>query len=148
VRLVCPYTELHPATERALRPLGAEFVDVGDSEYAYWRLLKRLWAEREPFTLVEHDVEPTATQLRWLWDCPEPVCSYEYLYRGQSPVSALGCTKFGAGALERPMTWSYRWSVIAHEGDVRWQDACAYLLQQLPPAHLHSGLVTHHGAKP
>lgn len=147
-RLICPHTDrLRPGTERVLRGLGAEFREVGGSDSDYWTLLEELWRAGRPFIVVEHDVEPTPQQLRELAECEQPLCAYRYQYGAGEPVWALGCTRFGPRILRRRLNWRFRWSVLAHDEKPRWQDASAYLLGQLPPAHLHEGLVQHHGGR-
>jgi len=148
VKIVCPYAEVHPATSRALRRASAEFHDVSGDDYAYWRLLRDLWAAGEAFIVVEHDIEPSAVQLRELAACPRPLCTFEYLYRGSAAVSALGCTKFGQQLLRRQLQWTFQLGALDFAGHPKWRDAQAYLLSQLPPAHVHEGLVRHHGALP
>src|SRR6185437_4434063 len=57
---------------------NTEFVALGENTSAYWPMLCRLWSEREPFVLVEHDVEIHERTIRALTYCPQPWCVFPY----------------------------------------------------------------------
>lgn len=164
VRIVCPYTIIYPATKAILKPLEAEFVYVGDSNYDYALLLERLFAESrivdrsvpaghryEPFVLVEHDIAPTFEQIKEVAECPEPLCGFPYIYYPGKITWALGCAKFGAEALKAPVDWYY----ASEEREIcraGWRDCfpiLAFRLMQyhgIQP-HFHNSLVKHFGIR-
>lgn len=94
MKIFCPYAigKLHPKTEEALVPLGAEvsFVPLED-EFAYHRYWQRRWQEGERFINVEHDCAPTIENLRDLWSCPHEWCSLGY---NNDLIPFFGCVKF------------------------------------------------------
>lgn len=71
MRVVVPYTAIHPATAAALEELApdAEMVDLSGDVFAYQALVERLWADGETFLLWEHDITPTATALAEALSC-------------------------------------------------------------------------------
>jgi len=89
--IVVPFTRLHLDTIKAVP--DAVFVRV-DGDHGYRLLLQRLWANGEPFTLVEHDVAPTAAQLAALEGCERPWCHYGYCPGDWVPT--FGCVRFSA----------------------------------------------------
>lgn len=99
MKLVVPHTDLHPETYRATRDWpDVEYVYVGEDDYAYGRLLKRLWREGESFALVEHDVLPHPDTLARFALCDRWYCSAPYEWTTHVGVT-LGCTKFGREGL-------------------------------------------------
>jgi hypothetical protein len=102
MRVVCPFTDLWPETEAALRQYAphAEFIDVSGSVYAYWELLRDLWAEGRDFLVVEHDVVIRAGVIDELESCPEWFCAFAYPYRAIPSAdieilkAPLGCTRY------------------------------------------------------
>lgn len=145
MRIVCPYTQLHPATRAALEPLGAEFFDVSASDWEYWELVKRLWADGRAWIHVEHDLEPTRQQITQLARCPEPVCAIAYSYPGVPRLVDFGFMKLGrAGEAPPPVDFSGRWSVLPHGERWHWRDVSCYVKGRLPSIHVHPGLVRHH----
>jgi hypothetical protein len=103
IKVVIPYTPprqelgvtrgLSPATEAFGRRIGARFVDVSGFDFAYYELLRDLWAAGESFIYVEHDVVPDRGLLPELWDCPEPYCT--------PGLSCEVCAKFGESLMRR-----------------------------------------------
>jgi hypothetical protein len=59
VRVVCPFTNLHPVTDASLARHApeAERVNVAATEYSYGLLFMKVWGAGEDFCLVEHDLE-------------------------------------------------------------------------------------------
>lgn len=86
---VVPFTALNPATKAAVP--DALFVEM-DAEDSYRLLMKDLWARGEAFTLVEHDVVPTAEQVAELEACPYPWCHFGYCPGDWVPT--FGCARF------------------------------------------------------
>jgi len=77
-RVVVPHTALlRKETVAALYAQDAtvELTDVSGAPSAYWELFCSLWAQRETFTLVEHDVVLPPEALASMDSCPEPWCS-------------------------------------------------------------------------
>lgn len=135
--IVVPYTRLSPATRAAVP--DARFVAV-DAADGYRLLLADLWAEGEPFTLVEHDVAPTRDQLAQLEECPRPWCHYGYFPGHWIPV--FGCARFSAELIAgTPGVWdnpSWPWSQL----DMKFATAARELGWR---AHWHSPHVRHSG---
>jgi len=101
LRVICPYTEIAPATREALDASGypwAEAEVTGDT--GYWMLLDRLWRQREDFAIVEHDIIPAPGGLASFEACEHEWCSARYPYlAGTYP--GLGCTRFRAAIMAR-----------------------------------------------
>jgi hypothetical protein len=81
--LVCPYVpgRLDPDTWLAVihSKLRYRLVEMPAwDEYAYGRLVRRLWAGGMTFIIVEHDVVPTADQLAEIAACGHDWCYYDY----------------------------------------------------------------------
>jgi hypothetical protein len=89
--VVVPYTELDLETVAAVGP-EAVLSRMGGPT-SYWRLVYALWRGADDFTIVEHDVVPSAAGLAELGACPEDWCAYPYECGGKM-MTALGCTKF------------------------------------------------------
>lgn len=128
-RIVVPFTNdrsdplVHKAMRlnlemQGLRPQYERLDGTLDAEYAYDRLFRRLWAEGQPFVIVEHDILPWPGAVQAIWTCDRPWCGYQYLIFGQMRVQ-LGCVKFDPARLgdcplpDIPMAWhSLDWAVI------------------------------------
>lgn len=99
MKLVVPYVTLHPETYRATRDWPeVEYVYVGQDDYQYGLLLKRLWREAESFAIVEQDVLPHRDTLARFALCDRWYCAAPYAWTTHVGVT-LGCTKFGAEGL-------------------------------------------------
>ena len=97
LNVVLPFTDLHPHTARTanLYLPGHRKVwlnPAAPTEYA--RLLRELWAARETFVVVEHDVVVHHTVLPDFDECPQPWCGFVYDMPGGVVDAALGCTRF------------------------------------------------------
>lgn len=143
MRLVCPYTYLHPLAEDALEPYEVEFVDMGYQHDSYYKLLCSLWADKQSFLIVEHDIEIHPAVVPELEACPEPWCLYPY--RGPDDVwldSSLGCTRFSAELLESLPQFMIDLPVRD------WRRLDCEITPRLHWAghhqHIHSPLVSHH----
>jgi hypothetical protein len=97
VNIIVPHTRVMPEVLAAVP--GARWEDVSADDEAYWRLLDGLWAAREPFVIVEHDIVPDVAALDSVWACSEPWCACGYKFENFGLIYGLGCTKFGAGAM-------------------------------------------------
>ena len=142
--IVVPYAnDISDATvHRAMRlnlemqGLQPRYERMGDV-YAYDRLFRRLWAEGEPFVIVEHDNLPWPGAVQRLWECDRPWCANEYLMLGELRV-ALGCTKFDPSRLgDCPLT-----------GDAKpWNRMDWFVIDELTTryasSHLHEPAVAH-----
>ena len=119
-----------------MQGLQPRYERMGDV-YAYDRLFRRLWAEGEPFVIVEHDNLPWPGAVQRLWECDRPWCAFEYLMLGELRV-ALGCTKFDPSRLgDCPLT-----------GDPKpWNRMDWFVIDELTTryasSHLHEPAVAH-----
>jgi hypothetical protein len=95
MKIVCPYTRLQWATELTLRieEVNTRFVYTGNSDTAYYDLVRELWSQGETFIVVEHDIVIWPGALRVTWECPHPLCVY--YAPGPVGVIGLGCVKYG-----------------------------------------------------
>jgi len=109
-----PWTRQYPECRAALAPSSPVYVDVSADDFAYWRLARALWGEREPFTIVEHDVLVEPGSIEELDACPEPWCAFAIhsvdVGTGMSWVATFGCVRFrpsGAWPLLDPVGWTW-----------------------------------------
>jgi len=100
VSVICPYADLRSEVRQALRGLHPRYVDVSDHEWAYWRLLLRLWERAETLVIVEHDVVPQPGTVPALLGCAKDWCSVPYR-QGQFMGTGFGCTKFSGALMAR-----------------------------------------------
>lgn len=98
MRVVCPFTTLRPQTAEALDASGYpwEPVDVSGSDEDYWELLYDLWAARQDFCIVEHDIIIAPGILAEFESCPELWCVSPYPYMHGGEYAGLGCVRFRA----------------------------------------------------
>jgi hypothetical protein len=105
VNVIVPFTELHPATEKALLLYGPRnqvwYHNVSSSDQEYWNVLARQWATGEGFIIIEHDVEVRNNTIQELTDCPEDWCAFPYAMGPSGYQTALGCTKFSTDLVQR-----------------------------------------------
>lgn len=73
---------------QGLRPRYERMNGALDAEYAYDRLIRRLWSEGQPFVLVEHDILPWPGAVQQLWECDRPWCAFQYLIFGRCASSS------------------------------------------------------------
>lgn len=101
MRVVVPFTDLRPETYRAARDWvdGCEFVGMED-DYAYGRLLRKLWREGEDFLLVEHDMNWTREQIARMDECEHGYCANPYPWT-TTVGPALGFTRFSEDFIAR-----------------------------------------------
>jgi hypothetical protein len=127
---------------QGLRPRYERLNGTIEEEYAYDRLFRRLWAEGQPFILVEHDVLPWPGAVQALWACERPWCGFQYLIMGEMRVQ-LGCVKFDParlGACPLPdgelVSWNgMDWRIIRALAE---RDASGHL-HEPPVSHLNYG---------
>lgn len=103
MRVVVPFAgTIHPIAAHALEDFapGAERVDVSGDDFAYYDLLRDLWAMGEDFTVIEHDVAINPWALQRLESCGKPWCVAPYPIRLGLCRGGLGCTRF-RGELSR-----------------------------------------------
>ena len=89
MKIVVPYTQLHPDTVAAVWDAfepGDEIVwaDVTGSDKAYFQILNEHWRQGQTFVNLEHDKVPAPGALRELHDCESPWCSYPH-FAAQGP---------------------------------------------------------------
>jgi hypothetical protein len=113
VKIVVPYTNLHPATRMVMSVYeGVRYENVA-REDAYRQLLHNLWLERETFVIVEHDIVVWPGAIEELHDCMGRWCSCSYrLFGGVGVYHGLGCTKISdrlisilPGLWDEPCPW-------------------------------------------
>ena len=83
---------------QGLRPRYERMDGTLDSDFAYDRFFRSIWAEGESFIIVEHDILPWPGATQQLWGCPEPWCGFPYMVKG-SLNAYLGCVKFDPSRL-------------------------------------------------
>ena len=121
-KVIVPYAndEKDPMVHQAMRlnfqmqgiePRMEKMYGTLDEEFAYDRLFRRLWAEAEPFVIVEHDILPWPGAIDGLLACREEWCGHQYYVHGQLR-SYLGCVKFDPVKIgpiplpDEPVLWS------------------------------------------
>ncbi len=97
MRIVVPYAGNFPVQALdALTQVTTEDVEteyVGGNDTDYFDLLARLWREREPFIVVEHDIIVTEAAITGLLECQHAWCSCPYQWY-TATLHGLGCSKF------------------------------------------------------
>lgn len=102
------------------RILDSYDVDVDyrflEDEDSYRRLLRRIWYERKPVVLVEHDILPWYGAIEELFNCMGQWCSCAYRYRGGYGIyHGFGCTKLSTELMvHTPHVWDEpgHWSTL------------------------------------
>ncbi len=77
MKIVVPFTNLHPVTKAVLESykLKINYYELDDRDN-YRRLLKTLWEENETVILIEHDIVPWHGAIEELYNCP---CHWDQL---------------------------------------------------------------------
>ena len=98
MQVIVPFVEIQPATKQALDASGWPWEGryVGDSDSAYWELLKELWTPEHDLCIGEHDIVIGHDTLALLEACPEPWCAASYRFLGRDGYTGLGCVRFRA----------------------------------------------------
>lgn len=118
MRIVVPFTDLHPTTKEVLsrETFQVDFVDVRGDPDSYRRLLARLWSERETVVIVEHDIVPWPGAIEEIWACPCQWGTYSYVMHGGIGIAhGFGCCKLTAWLMTNlPGLWDEpgEWSVL------------------------------------
>jgi hypothetical protein len=99
--IICPYTDLDPRTERAVRDQAphALFIHV-EGLFGYWCLLNQFWTGQDDLVVIEHDMNLRGGEIASFRGCNEPWCTFRYpLYSGHRTPTAygLGCVRFSDG---------------------------------------------------
>jgi hypothetical protein len=116
VKVVVPYTKLHPVTKLVLESYGLNIAyrALAD-EYAYGRLLESIWSAGESVVIIEQDVVPWHGAVEELYQCPGLWCSCTYrIHGGYGIYHGLGCTKISSALMSLlPNLWKepVRWDV-------------------------------------
>lgn len=155
MRIVCFYTDLHPATKAALPP-GAELVWTGADDNHYWRELMARWNMGGDLMTIEHDIEIHDQVVPDFADCTSLWCTFPYVYDPKAPeqlcTRGLGCARFSAECQRQFPDIAQRAADFAVANGLPpepvW-DACdSYICRALVVAGVqecqHSPLVTHH----
>jgi len=149
LRVLVPFTKRHPDIEAAA-PAHAEWVDVSEDGFAYWRLLCEWWARGETFMVLEHDVICRPEILEHFESCPEPWCLHPYddmCHWGcmEKWANSLGCIRFDASLMRAVPDAA---SSVEDPKLRIWTDACNGLGNNLRDAgfthHWHFPAVYHH----
>ena len=148
MKLVIPYTTLHPLVPKVLRDYGfsPRFVHLPENN-SYWALLSALWAEQEDVIIVEHDVVPGPESLPELIACAKPWCAFSYLRQITPDRSSVGdyfgfgCVKFSRELMVKlPDAFSqmtdHHWSKL--DSQFEW-----YTYQNSVRPHHHRPAVVH-----
>jgi hypothetical protein len=102
MRILCCYTQMHPAAAAAIRQYAptAELVDVTGDDYAYWREIRARWQGTGDLILIEQDIEILPESVASMAACEHDWCCYAYpIFRNRQRLrNGLGCTKFSARA--------------------------------------------------
>lgn len=95
VRVILPYTKLDDQVVGAIVDSGyePELCDVSASDESYWDLLHGLWAGKEDFCIVEHDIKVNDDTLHLMRQCSSLWCACSYRYLRGKHVG-LGCARF------------------------------------------------------
>ena len=146
MKIVVPFTKVMPEVATALP--DAEWIDVSGSDEAYWEMFRTLWAARETFVVVEHDIVTTTDHIDDLLLCPSEWCASGYDFENLGMIHGLGCAKFEASLMERlPDAFDVigTWQTSEHPPR-HWCSldswVQAYLGQQRVRCH-HHGVVRH-----
>ena len=144
MKIIVPFTYVIREQVRALMIDHVEPLYVYmEEESSYWRLLKRLWEERETFVLVEHDIIPWPGAIAALWACDSPWCTYEYPLENYSILAGFGCTLVRDVLMEAvPNVWdeapeTHWWGLDS------WLSHKSLSLLGRDKPHLHAPPVTH-----
>ena len=104
LQFYCAYTSVDPRTV-AGSPPGAIWVNVSQSNLAYWGALRAWWQKglttSTGFATFEHDVVIRPDIVEAFENCPEPWCEFPYAdichpHCMESWRNSLGCTRFRA----------------------------------------------------
>jgi hypothetical protein len=109
MKVIIPFTKLNKLQDKLLRQYRLKPVYTPMiQEYDYFNLLSRLWWEREPFVLLEHDILPWPGAIEELEACPRPWCSFSYHTKstqwkseGYGVFQTFGCCKFAPAIMDK-----------------------------------------------
>ena len=87
-----PTPRLSTEVLRRLEPRAVTLAYTGDSDTAYFELLRGLWGKGTLF-IVEHDIGVMPDTLAEMEGCPEDWCACFYPYQ-RGKYAGLGCVKF------------------------------------------------------
>ena len=138
-----PHTVRHPEV-LAAAPLNAVWVDVAQSDIAYYAALFKWWDIGATFAVLEHDVFCRPDVIDAFDACPEPWCAFPYTPFCHRECwdawgNMLGCTRFRSELLAAVPDAV---SSIPREG-WGWQNLCDGL-----GANLRAAGFTHHWHEP
>lgn len=90
---------LIPSTHQPAFTGGIVWPINPDKDDAYWSFWRSVWAEARTVIVVEHDVTPSETALKELWECDWPWCAQPYPYIRLDAYYGLGCVKFDTSVM-------------------------------------------------
>lgn len=112
-----------------------------ETDRSYPELFRRLWAEGEPFVIVEHDILPWPGAIAEL-DDDGAWCGFCYAVPGGLDAF-LGCTKIDPSAIDFPAALELESATYQHcdiEIAGAFQRAGVFMHHHGPPVvHLHAG---------
>lgn len=152
--VVVPYVTgvVRDATQDAISACGQRHVfvelDAGDP-YAYGKLLAELWNHDTDLVMVEHDMVPTAAQIRGLLDCSGLWCSHPYHVGSGRYTQGLGLCKF-SHVLQRNLPMAGYLAAMSARGEayrMHWAGLNESIERALTRRkiimHLHESAVEH-----
>lgn len=102
MRIICPYTYIHPPTRKALADYEVDYIKM-TGPFSYYELLKSLWEKPEDVIIVEHDVIIHDKVISEFETCPEVWCGFGY---PNPHTVCIGCSKLTAEHMRQiPDLW-------------------------------------------
>lgn len=105
MKVIVPYTRRIKAVTAALDATGYDYeaIDVSESPFKYFYVIKELWSAGEAWINVEHDIIVNPDTFSALEDCPADwdVAAYEYKLMKEGAYAGLGCCKFSEKLIAR-----------------------------------------------
>lgn len=119
MRVVVPFTRKTKRVLEAIEASGFEYelIDVSESQFRYWYVVKELFDAKETFATVEHDILVNSDTLKSFDDCPcdWDIAPYPYALMPEGFYAGLGCCKItdkliarNPDAMELDSSW-YGW---------------------------------------
>ncbi|HEY7046580.1 MAG TPA: hypothetical protein VH373_05120 [Jatrophihabitantaceae bacterium] len=149
MRVLVPYTRLHPETARRLARFAPDAVLRAieiDDRTGYWRVLAEAWAWPGDLVVIEHDIGIDADVLPGFAACPEPVCARPYRWTsGDRLITGFGCVRFRAEVKQAHP------ELFTEVGELDWllvePRVGGELQRRVGRPHVHRPAVEHYGVK-
>lgn len=105
MRVILPFTKRIAKVTAALALSGYKYepIDVSESQFRYYHVIKELWDAGETFCTVEHDIVIRPDTLASFDDCPSDwdVAPYNYPLMPGGLYAGLGCCKISDRLIAR-----------------------------------------------